>query len=49
MSKEHIINMPLKPEIQKLLEQQADKNGRATSREAAHIVERDVLKNAKKS
>ena len=34
MSKEHIINMPLKPEIKTLLEKQADANGRATGREA---------------
>ena len=49
MSKEEIVNMPLKPEIKTLLEKQADANGRATGREAAFIVERDVLKNAKKS
>jgi len=48
MSKEQIINMPLKPEVKKLLEKQADANGRAMGREAAHIVERDVLKRARK-
>lgn len=48
MSKEQIINMPLKPEVKKLLEKQAEANGRAMGREAAHIVERDVLKGTKK-
>lgn len=48
MSKEEIVNMPLKPEIKKLLEQQADENRRATNREAQLIVEREVLKRAKK-
>ena len=48
MSNEQIVNMPLKPEVKKLLEQQADENGRATKREAQVIVEREVLKRAKK-
>ena len=48
MSKEEIVNMPLKPEIKKLLEQQADENRRATNREAQSIVEREILKRAKK-
>lgn len=46
--KEPIINMPLKPEIKKMLEQQAGENRRATNREAQLIVEREVLKRAKK-
>lgn len=49
MSKEQIVNMPLKPEVKKLLEKQADENGRATNREAQVIVEREVLKRAKRS
>ncbi len=49
MSNEQIVNMPLKPEVKKLLEQQADENGRATNREAQVIVESVVLKRAKKS
>lgn len=48
-SKEHVLNVPLKPEVKKLLEQQADGNGRAMGREAARIIERDVKKNAKRS
>lgn len=48
MSKEEIVNMPLKPEVKKLLEQQADADGRATNRQAAQYVEKEVLKRAKK-
>lgn len=49
MSHEQILNVPLKPEVKKLLEQQADGNGRAMGREAARIIERDVKKNAKRA
>lgn len=48
MSNEQILNVPLKPEIKKLLEKQADENGRAMGREAARIIERDVKKQAGK-
>jgi len=48
-SKEQVLNVPLKPEVKKLLEQQADGNGRAMGREAARIIERDVKKNAKRA
>lgn len=49
MSKEQVINVPIKPEVKKLLEKQADANGRATIREAQVIVESEVLKRDKKS
>ena len=45
---EHIVNTPLKPEVKKLLEQQADEDGRATARQAARYVEEEVLRWAKK-
>ena len=48
MSNEQIVNMPLKPEVKKLLEEQADANCRATNREAQVIVESVVLKRANK-
>jgi len=48
MAKEEIINMPLKPEVKKLLEQQADADGRAVCRQAAQYVERETMKRAKK-
>lgn len=48
MSNEHMLNVPLKPEVKILLEKQADDNGRAMGREAARIIERDVKKQAKK-
>ena len=48
-SKEQVLNVPLKPEVKKLLEQQADGNGRAMGREAAQIIERYVKKNANRS
>ena len=46
--KEEILNVPLKPEVKKLLTEKADSNGRAACREAARIIERDVLRTAKK-
>ena len=39
---EKVLNVPLKPEVRKLLDARADDNGRATSREAACIIERAV-------
>ena len=44
MSKEEekVLNVPLKPEVRKLLDARADDNGRASSREAACIIERAV-------
>lgn len=49
MSKEQILNVPLDPEVKRLLELQADGNGRAMGREAAQIIEREVKKNAKRA
>jgi len=48
MRKEQVINVPIKPEVKKLLEEQADANGRATLREAANILESEVINRAKK-
>ena len=44
MSKEveKVLNVPLKPEVRKLLDARADDNGRAASREAASIIESAV-------
>ena len=44
MSKEEekVLNVPLKPEVRKLLDARADDNGRAASREAASIIESAV-------
>lgn len=38
--KESVVNVPLKPEVKRLLERQADVNGRAMGREAARLQER---------
>lgn len=40
---ESVVNVPLKLEVKKLLEQQADGNGRAMGREAARIIERELM------
>lgn len=48
MSKEQVINVPIKPEVKRMLKKQADANGRATMREAQIIVEREVIRQAKK-
>lgn len=47
MDKEQILNVPLKTEVKRLLERQADVNGRAMGREAAQIIAREVTKNAR--
>ena len=39
---EKMLNVPLTPMIRKLLDECAEDNGRAASREAANIIERDV-------
>lgn len=39
---EKVLNVPLKPKVRKLLDARADDNGRASSREAACIIERAV-------
>ena len=45
---EKMLNVPLTPRIRKLLDECAEDNGRAASREAANIIERDVTqRNAK--
>ena len=46
---ESVVNVPLKPEVKKLLERQADGNGRAMGREAARIIEREVMATAKRA
>lgn len=46
---EQMLNVPLKPEVKKLLEQQADGNGRAMGREVARIIEREVMATAKRA
>ena len=46
---EQMLNVPLKPEVKRLLEQQADGNGRAMGREAAQIIEREVMATAKRA
>ena len=40
---EKMLNVPLKPQVRKQLDEQAKANGRAASREAARIIE-DGLK-----
>ena len=39
---EKMLNVPLKPDVRKRLDERADENGRAASREAASIIERAV-------
>ena len=39
---EQVINVPLKPEVKRALEERAYANGRATGREAARIIEQTV-------
>ena len=48
MNDEQMLNVPLKPEVKKLLEQQADEDGRATGRQAARYVEDAVFRRAEK-
>lgn len=48
MNNEHMLNVPLKQEVKKLLAEQADNNGRAMGREAAKIIERGLLKRTNK-
>lgn len=42
---EKIVNVPLDPAVKKSLEEIADRNGRATAREAAHAVADYVRRN----
>ena len=44
MNTEHVINVPLKPEVKRLLEEQADSNGRAMGREAAILIKKGLRK-----
>lgn len=44
--KESVINVPLKVEVRNILERRADENGRAMGREAARIIERELMKAA---
>ncbi len=46
--KEHIINVPVEPELKPVLERQADKNGRAVRREAAAILNAELRKKVAK-
>lgn len=41
--KESVINVPLKVEVRNILERRADENGRAMGREAARIIERELM------
>lgn len=43
---ESVVNVPLKVEVRNILERQADENGRAMGREAARIIERELMKTA---
>lgn len=43
---ESVVNVPLKVEVRNILERQADENGRAMGREAARIIERELMKAA---
>ena len=40
---EKVLNVPLKPNVRRRLDDRADANGRAASREAANIIERAVM------
>lgn len=44
---EKILNVPLDEDIRKKLDERADENGRASSREAAAIIAKAVLKEKK--
>jgi len=44
--KESMVGVPLKIEVRKILERQADENGRAMGREAARIIESELMKTA---
>lgn len=44
--KESMVNVPLKIEVRNVLERRADENGRAMGREAARIIERELMKTA---
>ncbi len=44
--KESMVNVPLKIEARNVLERRADENGRAMGREAARIIERELMKTA---
>ena len=48
MNNEQMVNVPLDPEVKKLLEQQADEDGRATARQAALYIKDEVLRRAEK-
>lgn len=46
--KEQVINVPLMPDVKAALKKQADRNGRATIREAAKIITKSVMKGSQK-
>lgn len=48
MSNEKIINVPLQPDVKKGLEKIADRNGRATIREAARAIAKYVKREGAK-